>query len=69
MKCITHSNRVVYVITTDDLRKVGEARFKLAELNSSYGKSQNHHYWSLPTQHAITAERILRVIFEQTNPA
>ncbi len=69
MRCITHTDRVVYFVTTSDLRKVGEARFKLADLRSSYGKSADQHFWSLPKHNSVRALEILNTIFGQTRNA
>jgi len=69
MRCITHTDRVVYFVTTTDLRKVGEARFKLADLHSSYGKSADQHFWSLPKQNSNRAFEILNTIFGRAQNA
>lgn len=69
MRCITHTDRVVYFVTTTDLRKVSEARFKLADLQSSYGKSENQHFWSLPRRNSGRALEILSTIFGRAENA
>jgi len=65
MKSLTQRDRVIFVTQTDDVNKIKEAKFKLAEMHFGYGKTENRHYWSLPIECRSQAYTVLTSLFEK----
>jgi hypothetical protein len=65
MKDLTNTDRIVFVVRSDDSRKVSEAKFKLADKPFSYGRLRDHHYWSFPPPYERQVYDLLKSLFSR----
>ncbi len=64
MKSLSLEKRIIFVIACTDDKKIGEAKFKLAEYHAGFGKFDKTCYWSLPPDKSLQGYEILLTIFK-----
>jgi hypothetical protein len=64
MRSYSAHKRIVYVIACNDDKKIGEAKFKLAEYHAGFGKYDKNYYCSLPSDKNVQGYKVLRTLFK-----
>jgi hypothetical protein len=56
--------RVIFAIACEDQKKIGEAKFKMADLHAGFGKFDKICYCSLPPDQSQQGYQVLKSIFK-----